>query len=74
MIIFRCDDENCLKQGNKEEAWGKVRNTLREELILAIIAISLSMNLKASGYPEQFKQMFENIKAVRAAKHTKNNR
>ena len=74
MIRFRYDDKSCLKQGNKEEARGKVRNTLREELILAIIAISLSMNLKASGYPEQFKQMFENIKAVRAAKHTKNNR
>ena len=73
MIIFRCDDENCLKQGNKEGARGKVRNTLREELILAIIAISLSMNLKASGYLEQFKQMFENIKAVRAVKQIKNN-
>lgn len=74
MIRFRYDDKICLKQGNKEGAPDKVRNLLKEELILAIIAFSLSMNLKASGYPEQFDQMFENIKAVRAAKHTKNNR
>jgi len=74
MIIFRCDDENCLKQGNKEDARGKVRKLLKEELILVIIAISLSINLKALGYPEQFKQMFENIKAAGLAKHTKNNR
>ena len=74
MIRFRYDDKSCLKQGNKEGASDKVRNLLKEELILAIIAFSLSMNLKASGYPEQFDQMFENIKAVRAAKQTKNNR
>ena len=68
MIRFRCDDESCLKQGNKEGASDKVRNLLRGELIFAIIAFSLSMNLKASGYQAKADQIFTEIKAARTAK------
>ena len=68
MIRFRYDDESKLKQGNKAAAQNKVKNRLSEELIFAIIAFSLSMNLKSSWYQDQVDQMFETIKAVRTAK------
>ncbi|WPY01931.1 hypothetical protein Trichorick_01855 (plasmid) [Candidatus Trichorickettsia mobilis] len=68
MIRFRCDKESKLKQGNKTDSQDKVKNRLSEELILAIIVFSLSMNLKSSGYQDQVDQMFETIKAARTAK------
>jgi len=68
MIRFRYDDKSKLKQDNKAAAQNKVKNRLSEELIFAIIAFSLSMNLKSSGYQDQVDQMFETIKAVRTAK------
>lgn len=68
MIRFRYDDESDVEQGNKAAAQNKVKNRLSEELIFAIIAFSLSMNLKSSGYQDQVDQMFETIKAVRTAK------
>jgi hypothetical protein len=68
MIRFSYDDKSKLKQGNKAAAQNKVKNRLSEELIFAIIAFSLSMNLKSLGYQDQVDQMFETIKAVRTAK------
>ncbi|WP_323739346.1 hypothetical protein [Candidatus Trichorickettsia mobilis] len=68
MIRFRYDDKSKLKQGNKTSGLHKAKHCLSEELILAIIAFSLGMNLKAAGYQAKADQMFETIKATRTAK------
>jgi len=67
MIRFRYCDNGNVEQGNKTDGRDKTKNRLSEELILAIIAFSLSMNL-GSRYQEQVDQMFADIKAARTAK------
>ena len=62
MIRFRCDNEN--------DAQDKVKNRLTEELILAIIAFSFSMNLRL-GYQDKVDQMFAEIKAARTVQDNK---
>lgn len=58
----------------KGDNQNKVRNRLSEDLSLAIIAVFLSMNLKASGYHDKVDQVFAEIKAARAVqKQIKNN-
>ena len=70
MIRFRYDNENDVEQGNKNDAQDKVKNRLTEELILAIIAFSFSMNLRL-GYQDKVDQMFAEIKAARTAETTR---
>ena len=70
MIRFRYDNENDVEQGNKNDAQDKVKNRLTEELILAIIVFSFSMNLRL-GYQDKVDQMFAEIKAARTAETTR---
>jgi hypothetical protein len=70
MIRFRYDNENDVEQGNKNDAQDKVKNRLTEELILAIIAFSFSMNLRL-GYQDKVDQMFAEIKAARTVQDNK---
>ena len=63
MIRFRYDDKSDVEQGNKTDAQDKVKNRLTEELILAIIAFSFSMNLRLE-YQDKVDQMFAEIKAA----------
>ena len=70
MIRFRYDDKSDVEQGNKNDAQDKVKNWLTEELILAIIAFSFSMNLRL-GYQDKVDQMFAEIKAARTAETTR---
>ena len=62
MIRLRYDNEN--------EAQDKVKNRLTEELILAIIAFSFSMNLRL-GYQDKVDQMCAEIKAARTVQDNK---
>ena len=71
MIRFRCDNENDVEQGNKNDAQDKVKNRLTEELILAIIAFSFSMSAVRSGYHDKVDQMFAEIKAARTVQDNK---
>ena len=70
MIRFRYDDKSDVEQGNKNDAQDKVKNWLTEELILAIIAFSFSMNLRL-GYQDKVDQMCAEIKAARTAETTR---
>ncbi len=70
MIRFRYDNENDVEQGNKNDAQDKVKNRLTEELILAIIVFSFSMNLRL-GYQDKVDQMFAEIKAARTVQDNK---
>jgi len=70
MIRFRYDDKSDVEQGNKNDAQDKVKNRLTEELILAIIAFSFSMNLRL-GYQDKVDQMFAEIKAARTVQDNK---
>ena len=70
MIRFRYDDKSDVEQGNKNDAQDKVKNRLTEELILAIIAFSFSMNLRLR-YQDKVDQMFAEIKAARTAETTR---
>ena len=70
MIRFRYDNENDVEQGNKNDAQDKVKNRLTEELILAIIAFSFSMNLRL-GYQDKVDQMFAEIRAARTVQDNK---
>lgn len=70
MIRFRYDDKSDVEQGNKNDAQDKVKNRLTEELILAIIAFSFSMNLRL-GYQDKVDQMFAEIKAARTVQNNK---
>ena len=70
MIRFRYDDKSDVEQGNKTDAQDKVKNRLTEELILAIIAFSFSMNLRLE-YQDKVDQMFAEIKAACTVQNNK---
>jgi hypothetical protein len=70
MIRFRYDNENDSGQGNKTDGRDKVKYRLAEDIILSILAFSLSATVGLE-FRGKVDQMFAEIKAARTAETTR---
>jgi hypothetical protein len=70
MIRFRHDDKSNVEQGNKRDGCDKVKYRLVHDVILSILAFSLSANVGLE-FRGKVDQMFAETKVVHKAKTSK---